>query len=437
MKKRSMKQQAAVLTGTNVVVRALGFGMRLVISRVLGSEALGVMELASSAHMLAIAPVTAGLPSAVSRLTATGKGDAPALVLRAGKRLALRLALIIAMLFLVLSPLIARLLGDVRALPALLFSVPCVVILGLSAVYNGYCYGMGNPWPPALSELVEQILRFGITVGIVLMLPGLTTAYRAGAPAFATMIAEGAGLLLVVLLLRGIASPPRDTVREKILQKRLFRLSLPLTGMRLVSTGLRSVNGVLIPQRLIASGLNQAEAISRLGMLNGMVMPLMVLPAMLTSALSMVGTPAIAKREGSPKQARALALQLLAPAALAGALCAVALYLGAPLIAGKLYRLPELMPLVRTLCPMAFLFSLQHVMGGLLTGLGLQRKALKATVIGAVVSLACTFWWTALPGMRLYGAGYASMLGNLVVLLEDVALFIRHTSGRKSATNIE
>jgi stage V sporulation protein B len=70
MKKESLKRQAMITACCGALVRAMGFGLRLWISRLLGAEALGVTELASGAHMLALTPAAAGLPSAVSRLTA-------------------------------------------------------------------------------------------------------------------------------------------------------------------------------------------------------------------------------------------------------------------------------------------------------------------------------------------------------------------------------
>ena len=62
MKKRSLKREALITAGSGVVMRALGFVMRMWVSRILGAEALGVMELASGAHMFVLTPAAAGLP---------------------------------------------------------------------------------------------------------------------------------------------------------------------------------------------------------------------------------------------------------------------------------------------------------------------------------------------------------------------------------------
>jgi len=57
--------------------------------------------------------------------------------------------------------------GDVRVLPSLWFTAPCTLVLGYSAAYNGYCYGMEWSVHPAISELLEQASRIVIVLGLI------------------------------------------------------------------------------------------------------------------------------------------------------------------------------------------------------------------------------------------------------------------------------
>ena len=121
----SLTKQALTLTLANAYTRALGFVLRLLSARLMGAEAMGVMELSSSAIMLAITPATAGIPTAMSRLTAQPGADAKA-VLRAGLSLVKRLSLMLIPAMLLLSPAMAWLLGDWRTLPSILTSAPAI-----------------------------------------------------------------------------------------------------------------------------------------------------------------------------------------------------------------------------------------------------------------------------------------------------------------------
>ena len=425
MKKQNLKKQALICALNDTLVRGLGFVMRLWVSRKLGAEAVGVMELASGAHMLALTPAAAGLPGAISRLTAKAKNEEERqLVFCAGRQLVLRLALIICPLFLLFSPGIASLLGDERTLPSLWFFVPCVFFIGLSSVYDGACFGQGHAWPPAVSELTEQLIRMGTLFALLQLFPRLTIPWRAALPAFSGMLGEGAGLIAVMLLCRNAFINRKDPRLPK-LRKKIQHLSLPLMLSRLSHTGLKTLCGIMIPLRLAACGLEKGEALRRLGMLNGMVMPLMFLPGLFAGALSTVGGPAMARCQSGKAEGR-LALRLFSVAFGCGIFCAGGLYLMAPMIAGSIYHLPELAPLIRALCPMAIILPLQQVTNGLMTGLGLQKKSLFSSLLGAGMTLICTWQWAGNPQLHVLGAGYAQIAGHGLTLFSMlICIFCR------------
>ena len=416
MKKQSLKRQAMITAGSGALVRGLGFVLRLWISRLLGAEALGIMELASGAHMLALTPAAAGLPGAVSHLTAKAEGQGRRwAVLRAGRRMALALGGIMTPLFLLLSPLIARWLGDGRTLPSLLLYSPCALLVGLSCVYDGWFFGQGRALPPALSEGAEQATRLAVLLGFSALAPRLAAAYRAALPALATTLGEGVGLL-TVWLLAGRGAPGAGAAEERALQRRMGRLALPLMLNRLCHTGLRALTSVILPLRLMAGGLPRAEALSRLGMFSGMVMPLMMAPGLFSGALATVGAPAMARCRTARAEKRLEARMILSSLGV-GLLCGGGLYLLSPLISLRLYHLPELSPLIRAACPLAVLLPVQQAVGGLMTGLGLQRKTLAASLLGAGATLLCTWRWAAWPRAGVMGAAYASLAGHGLTLL--------------------
>jgi stage V sporulation protein B len=398
----------------------------------LGAESMGIMELASSAHMLWLAPVTSGLPMAVSRYTAQAQaaGDETRArqTLQAGKRLARIIAWPMLALMLVLSPWISRILGDSRTLPTLLIYLPCLPILALSAVYNGYCYGKGNAVVPAATELVEQLVRFGVCVAVLTALPAMRAAYSAAAPALGAVIGEGVGLIIAVLMLRG-ARPRRSEKIPKGLTKKLWRLAFPMTCMRVSNTLMRTVNAALIPMRLRVSGLTAAEATARLGMYQGMAMSLIMLPAVFTGALAMVSAPAITAREADPSAMKQLLWRVLWPAAAVSLASMAALWIGAPFCARVLYKQAELEPLLRMLSPCVLLMGIQQVISGLMAGLGQQRRALYASLTGSLVSVGLNYVLAARPELRLAGVAIASMVGLLITLLMN-ARALRLAIGR-------
>ncbi len=418
----SLKKQAVVLTAANAYTRALGFVLRLVSARLMGPEALGVMELSSSGIMLAITPVTAGLPTAMSRLTA--KGDAPQEnVLRAGLSLVWRLSLGLVPATLLLSPAMAWLLGDWRTLLSILTSAPAILLLGLCAVYSGWFYGRDDARTPALNECAEQTVRCLLSFALLIACAGRSVAVTAALPGVAEI---AAGVAVWALYRRSVPPLPRGKADPE-LRRELLHLSAPTTVSRLCQTALRALNAVLLPVCLRRSGLSQAAATAQFGLLSGMAMPLLMLPGVVTGSICMVATPAVARCEGSCRQVRRLMRRLMLASGGIGALAGAALFLGADLCSSVLYKTPALAPLLRLMAPSALLMALQQVQYGLIAGLGLQRKALTATVATSALSLIVTAALCPLPRIRIYGAALASMASGLARVLWQQGLLSRAT----------
>lgn len=408
----SLKKQALVLTLANAYTRALGFVLRLVTARLMGAEAMGVMELSSSAVMLAITPVTAGVPTAMSRLTAQKNADANA-VLRAGLSLVKRLAWMLMPAMLLLSPAIAWVLGDFQTLPALVVNIPCIALLGLCAVYSGWFYGLNDAATPALNECVEQTVRCVIAILLLVCMHRSSVAVTAALPG----VAEVTAGIVVWLMFRGRSPQLKRSVPEPRIRREIIRLTAPTTAARLCQTALRALNAVLLPVCLRRSGLTSAAATAQFGLLNGMAMPLLMLPGIVTSAICMIATPAVSRQEGQQRRLRRTMRQLLLSASGVGLAAAIGLFFGAEFISTRLYHEPVLAPLLRLMSPAALLMAIQQVQFGLITGLGVQNKALTGTVLASFLTLGITAFLCPLPYFRLYGAAIASLIGTLLRLI--------------------
>ncbi len=417
-----VKKQTLLITGLNGVIRAMGFLLRIFMARLLGAEMMGIAELASGVHMLAITPLTSGMPMAISRLTAKENEQTRMMPLMAGLKLVRWAAFLLIPVFLLFSPALARLTGDVRVLPSLWCTAPCVLILGYSAAYNGYCYGTKKSWLPAVSELTEQALRLLFTLLLIPLLSKLSAAWLAAVPVASTVLAEAAGLLLVVWVLR-IPQVEGQAVRKWY--RPILRLAIPTTATRLIHTLLRSVTSILIPLRLMVSGLSSAEATARLGMLNGMVLPLMMLPCIFTGALNMVMAPRLAHSDENARQCKSLLGRLFAAGLPVAAACTMLLAMLSPFFAVVIYRLPELTALFRAATPLCFLCAAENLTAGAITALGLQKQTVCGAFASSLVSLLATWWLTALPAYRLEGVIIGLAAGHVLCILWNGYILLR------------
>ena len=417
----SLKRQAVILTLGNVFTRGLGFALHLLFARLMGAEALGVMELAHSVGMLALTPVTAGVSPAISRLTAGRPNADQPQVLRAGLCLIRRIALVVMAVMLLVSPAVSVLLGDLRTLPAILADVPSLLLLGLCSVYSGYCCGRQDTVTPALNECLEQTARFLLSTVLLLVVGSGNMALAAALPEVAEM---AAAVLALGMFIRSAGWPRSLAVPSRALQKEIVQLCIPSALSRVCVTAMRTLNAVLLPVCLRRSGLSAAAATAQFGLFNGMAMPLLMLPGVATGAVCMVSVPAMSRLEHQPKRLRKIALQLIGTAAGIGTAAALVLSLGAKMISIHLYAQPALMPLLRLMAPVSILMALQQVTGGMIAGLGLQRRSLTGTLLSAAMMLVLTALLAPMPGVRLFGAAIATMAGQGVGLVWNMGVLI-------------
>jgi len=437
MNRSRLIRQTMFLSGSHFVVRVIGFVMRIWLSREMGATAMGLVELAHSAQMLLITPVVSGLPAAVSRMSAKATGDPgkQTRILRCGMALSLLAGLPLCLAAFLFREQIALWLGDIRTLPALVVHLPCIPVLGLSCALNGYYYGTGRPVPPALSELLEQAIRFILCIRLVSLLRSWPVTLRAAIPALGALAGETIGLFLMLFLCaRALLFQKGSGSHRKILRE-MLTLALPLTGMKLVSSLMRTVNATLIPARLQLSGLPKGEALSQLGMMNGMLMPMLLLPSFITGSLCMVAAPELTRRQAQGRPLRPLCIRIGAAALGVGVFCMLGVSLLAPLIAGTLYRQAELLPLLRRCTPLIPLMALTQVLGGMMNGLGLQSRSLRISLLSGLVSVLATYVLAAQPAIRLWGALIAMALSQLVTLIlsafalkQTVSLHSEYTS---------
>jgi O-antigen/teichoic acid export membrane protein len=157
-------------------------------------------------------------------------------------------------------------------------------------------------------------------------------------------------------------------------------------------------------------------------MLNGMVLPMMMLPCIFTGALNMVMAPRLAQSEEKARLCKGILLRLFAAGLFAAAGCSGILWLLAPFFSNVIYRLPELKELFRAATPLCFLCAAENLTGGAVTSLGLQKQTVYGAVPASMASLVITYALTANPAFRLEGVILGLAAGHVLCILWNGAI---------------
>jgi len=424
---RSMLYGTFILAGANVLVRIIGFVYQIALSRLLGPEGMGVYQLIFPPYTIALALTTSGIPVAVSRLvassSATGHSGEVKKVVSTALSIVLGLGIILSVLVLANLDWIAHaILKDPRTRLPLFILFPCIIITGMGATFKGYFYGIKHTHRPAFAEILEQLVRIATVILTLLWLKPQGYERSAMVIVFGVVIGELTSLFYLhaqyhysVKTLKGYTKTP--SVHSLI--KSIGAIAVPVTLTRLITTSINSINTILIPQRLMASGLTNSQAVSLFGIVSGMVMPLLFIPFTITNALSTVIIPHLSEDMalGNWQAIRSnisRAIQLTSIVAFAAA--AALLSLGQP-IGIALYRQSQVGQLLTPLTLSVVFLALQHTLSAALNGLDRQKRSTLNLFIGGVIQLCCTWFLVSHPALRIYGFIIGFNLRNIAVFI--------------------
>lgn len=261
-----------LLCVSNIGLQLLGFVYRIFLSRFAGAEGLGVYRLAFSAYIVIHAATLSGVTMACTRLSAEWSAQGRAGAVR---QLVYRAARTFLCFFLCAGTILlgfrdwigTELLGDGRTVDAMPIMLVCILLTGVENILKSTMIGMNRVDNAAASELTEQIVRIGATI-VLLSFEQTADLGRIAVLIFTGMaISECVSAAMMVHMYRGLRLPAHCSPPTG--KDPFWKIVLPVSASALVTNGIASAGAVILPTRLVASGLSRTEAISALGIVSG------------------------------------------------------------------------------------------------------------------------------------------------------------------------
>ena len=427
---------ATLVTGLSIAERGLGFLYRVVLSRLIGAEGLGLYQVALSFFSVFLTLGTGGIPLTVSRLITKSKAEKDSKgasgAFTAGILLSLSLTLPVCLLFALFSENLTFFFSDARCLPVFNVLLVGLVFSSLYAVVRGAFWGEKNFLTPSILELAEESVM--VLVGVILLqnvaepLLGATTAAWAAVLSYIFSFTAS----IVCFFAKGgkISSPKKHL-------KPTFNATLPLTSVRLSATLVSSAVSVLFPSILIRAGASSEEALTLLGVVTGMTVPILMIPATVIGSLSLVLIPELSEdfyRKNHTQLYKNVERGLRVSLLVAFFLLPFFYALGGDI--GKLAFSNALAgEMITKSCPLLLPMSLSMITTSILNALGFEKKTFLFYFIGAAGMLVCILFLPTLCGAYAYiigmGANFLISAALNLTLLFKKCHGLFHTHGKR------
>lgn len=264
-KKQSFMGNVMIILFAQIVVKLLGIIYRLVITNIdgFGNQGNGYYTAGYNIYTLLLAISSVGIPNAISKMTSAKNavGD-----YKGAYRIYKSALILFSVIGIVASSLLffgAGLVSDrIIKMPnakyVLMALSPSILFVCLSSVVRGYFVGMQNMQASSRSQILEQVFKCVLTVGIVVFM-SKHTLYPNDSDMNAAMMAAGANLattlatVLSTIYIFGFYFKRKNGIQEKIRQTAVETAKKPLFSM------FRSILIISIPISLgsIISAINR------------------------------------------------------------------------------------------------------------------------------------------------------------------------------------
>lgn len=283
------------LTMFSVLTRCLGFLYKIYLSRIMTTTDLGIYNQTLSLYMVLITIVSSSIPLTISKITSLNKSNNKSYLtsysVTSSLILNTAISIIICLLVVFLRPLILYILGSNLAFDILFTLIPSIIFTALYSQIRGYLWGLENYFAVSIVEFVEQILRIVFCMFFV-------TLNIFSSP----VIAVGVALSIAcgISTLYGFVLYFKNGGRFRFKRgyyKDIIKSSTPLTCVRILGSLLQPIVALILPLQLTKLGMERSMALSELGIIMGMSMPLLSIPSTIIGALCMVLIPRISSIE--------------------------------------------------------------------------------------------------------------------------------------------
>ncbi|MFD1927323.1 oligosaccharide flippase family protein [Sporosarcina siberiensis] len=421
----------AILMIAVFLSKLLGFVFRIQFMRIAGEEAVGIYMTAYPAFIFFLSLVQLGIPIAIAKVIAEleAKGQSVKIpeVMKSATFLTILTAAVFVPASILFVPYLAgTLLSNPATSSALYAGIAIVPIAAIGGIIRGYFQGIARIEETAWSQIIEQFFRILLITSLLpFILSHESNAMNAAYAMIITLLAECTSVLYLLFKYRQHKKRTPTTV-EKVQRypfEPLLTIALPASGSRLFGTFTWFLEPIIFLRALSLSGITAVAATSLYGIISGVLVPLLLFPAFIPYALSVVLVPAVSGAAASANKAKLrerihLALRL---SALTGAFAATVFFIHGQALAEKLFQITEGGSYMVILAPVFFFYYIQSPLYSILQATGDAKAGMMNSVYGGIAKLAVMFILASQPGLQVTGAVLAIGFGVLITSFLHIA----------------
>lgn len=419
MKKSKFIKSTIILIIGGMITKLMSMFIKIVITRLVGVEGMGLYMLISPTFMLLIGLSQFGFPIAISKLVSENKKNNKQLVFGIIPVSLVLNILIIIILFLTSNFLATNMLKEPRTYYALISIGLVLPFISISSILRGYFFGKEKMVPHVVSNITEDIVRL---IVIVIGIPLYLTKGLEFAVAFivlSNIFSELTSILVLFFFLpKKFKLSKKDFKPNKTYLKDVLDISLPSTGSRLIGNVGHFFEPIIITFVLLKIGYSNHFILTEYGIITGFIMPLLLMPSFFTLAISnaLIPTVSYAFTNNQKVYAKNKINQALFFSLLIGVPVTIIFMLFPEFLLKFIYNTTSGITYLRIMAPIFILYYIQIPLTSSLQAIGKAKEAMNGTLVGIIIKTSLLFIFSSFK-IGLWGLIVATSINILYVTI--------------------
>lgn len=446
MQKKSLIKGTLILSISGIIAKFLGFFFRIPLINMIGEEGIGLYQLTYPLYTFLLALAT-GIPTAISKMIserlAVNKIKEAFRVFKVARYIMLVFGSISSICIFTFSDKIIKVFEWNKDVYYSLLGIALAPLFtSLLSAYRGYFQGFQYMTPPAISQVLEQIARVVIGVGLAFVFLPRGIDAAAGGASFGAVAGALIGWLFLVKVYsknKLIYHKNQECASYIKILKQIIKIAIPVSISHAIGSIMTLIDSMLVPSLLRSAGYNYQMATILYGQLTGKAFVLINVPLTLSVSLSQCIVPAISEAyilSNSRKLERNISAAFKLAILLALPCCGGLFFLAKPIMSFIFQGRCEGYELLKLLSLGTIFIIIAQASTGILNGIGKTILPIIAMVAGCTVKILVSYAIIPLPSINISGAAYGTILAYMIVAIIDIIMVVKHVRIKMSMDNI-
>lgn len=295
MKEKFIKSTFVLLIG-GLITKVLGLLIRIISTRVLGLEAISLYTLTLPAFNLFITIATLSIPVAISKIVAENVRNNKKTIFSIIPVISIFNTILVIIIILNANFISQTLLKNNELYYPIISTAFTLIFITISSIVKGYFIGKEKMFPNVLSNIFEQIVRIILIIFVIPKFLKYGTIFMVCMLILINIISETSSILILLFFLPKKFRIKKEYFRyDHSLIKEIYKISLPTTTGRLISSFAFFLEPVIITSILISLGYNTSYITKEYGIICAYIFPMVSMPQFLSNAIASALLPVISK----------------------------------------------------------------------------------------------------------------------------------------------